>query len=185
MVLNEQIKQIAMRLKGLREVLDLSVGDVSGQTGISIKEIEQFESGEFDIPMSFICDVARAYKIEPAAIISGDEPKMQSYFLTRKGKGVSMERTKAYKYMALAAGFKNAVCEPFEVTIEPNDNPITLNSHTGQEFQLVLEGKILIQIDEKQLILQEGDSLYFDSLKKHGMKALDGKTARFLAVILK
>ncbi|MCQ2975824.1 MAG: XRE family transcriptional regulator [Bacteroidales bacterium] len=184
MILNEQIKAIAERLIALREVLDLSLEDVSAKTGISPEQIAKFESGESDIPMSYICDVAQAYNIQPSAIISGEEPKMQSYFLTRKGKGVSMERSKAYKYLALAAGFKNAIIEPFEVTIQPFEN-ISLNSHTGQEFNFLLEGRAKIQVGEKQMIMEEGDSIYFDSTRPHGLIALDNKPARFLAIICK
>lgn len=184
MVLNEQIKQIAERLKGLREVLDLSTGDVAAKTGVTEAKVAEYESGESDIPMSYICDVAQAYKIEPSAIISGDEPKMSSYFLTRKGQGVSMERSKAYKYHALAAGFKNALIEPFEVTIDPSQK-LSLNTHEGQEFNYVVEGRMMIQVGEKQLTLEPGDSIYFNSTIQHGMAALDGKQAKFLAIITK
>lgn len=184
-MLNEQIKQIADRLRELRDVLDLTVEDIAHKTGISAENVVKFESGESDIPMSFICDVAQACGVQPSEIISGEEPKMQSYFLTRKGKGVSMERTKAYKYLALAAGFKNAIFDPFEVTIEPNEKDITLNSHTGHEFNYLLEGRVLIQIGDKQMIMNQGDCIYFDSLRLHGMKALDNTKAVFLAIISK
>ena len=116
----------------------------------------------------------------------GEEPKMSSYFLTRAGKGTSIERTRAYKYQSLAAGFINRSADPFIVTVEPkpDNEPIHYNSHTGQEFNLVLEGRMLINIEGKELILNEGDSLYFNSKLPHGMKALDGQTVRFLAVIM-
>lgn len=183
-MINEQIKQIAERLKGLREVLDLTQEDVAKKTGFAADKVAVFESGEVDIPMSFICDVAQAYNIEPSVLISGYEPKMNSYFLTRAGQGVSMERTKAYKYLALAAGFKNANIEPFEVSIEPFEK-LTLNTHAGQEFDYVIEGRVKIQIGQKEMILEKGDSLYFDSSIPHGMLALDNQKAKFLAIITK
>ena len=114
----------------------------------------------------------------------GEEPKMNTYFLTRAGKGVSVERTKAYKYQSLAAGFKNRKADPFIVTVEPNDNPMHYNTHEGQEFNLVVEGRLLLSIGGKELTLNVGDSIYFNSQLPHGMKALDGKTVRFLAIIM-
>ena len=60
----------------------------------------------------------------------------------------------------------------------------TFNSHEGQEFNLVIEGRMLLNINGKELILNPGDSLYFDSSIPHGMMALDDKTVKFLAVIL-
>jgi Mannose-6-phosphate isomerase len=182
--MNEQIKQIAERLKGLRESLDLSVESMAQQFDKAPEEIELFESGEVDIPMSYLCDVSQQFGIDTSTLISGEEPKMKNYFLTRYGKGVSVQRTKAYKYQALASGFKNPKAEPFEVTVEPNENPIYLNTHTGQEFNYVLEGRLQFHINGKDLILGEGDCIYFDSSHPHGMKALDGKRVKFLAIIL-
>jgi transcriptional regulator with XRE-family HTH domain len=182
--MNDQIKQIAERLRGLRDVLNLTTADIAEKAAVSVAQVENYESGVADIPMSFICAVAQAYGIEPTAILSGEEPKMEAFYLTRNGKGASVERTKAYKYQSLAAGFKNAKAEPFEVTVEPNDNSVVLNSHMGQEFNFILEGKMLLKIAGNELVLQEGDSIYFDATKPHGMKALDNKRMRFLAIIL-
>lgn len=182
--MNNQIKQIAERLRGLRDVLDLTIADVANKTGMTAEQVKGFESGDVDIPMSFLFAVSQSFGIELAAIISGDEPKMDSYYVTRKGKGVSVERTKAYKYQSLAGGFKNAKAEPFEVIVEPNDNEIVLNSHIGQEFNLILEGKMLLKIAGNDIVLEVGDSIYFDATKLHGMKALDHKNVRFLAIII-
>jgi len=184
--MDEQIKQIAERLQGLREVLELTVEDIARDCGISTEEYCRAESGEYDISVSMLQKVARRYGVALDALMFGEEPKMNSYFLTRAGKGISIERTKAYKYQSLAAGFINRIADPFIVTVEPkaDDEPMCVNSHSGQEFNLVLEGRMMVNMDGKELILNEGDSLYFNSKLPHCMKALDGKTVRFLSVIM-
>lgn len=182
--MNDQIKQIAERLRGLRDALDLSINEAAEKIGISKEDYEKYESGNSDIPMNFLFQVAQTFGVEISALISGDEARANAFFVTRKGTGVKVERTKAYKYQALAHGFRNAKAEPFEVTVEPSDNPIRLNTHPGQEFNLVLEGTLLLNVAGNDIILNEGDSIYFDSTKPHGMKALNGKNVRFLAVIL-
>ncbi|MDD3404715.1 MAG: XRE family transcriptional regulator [Sphingobacteriia bacterium] len=182
--MDEQIKQIARRLAGLRDSLDLSIAEMAQSIAISQTEYAQYESGNFDIPMSVLCKIAQNFGVETSTLVSGTEPHAQAYFLTRKGKGASIERTKAYKYQDLASGFKNAKSTPFEVTVEPNDNPMHLNQHEGQEFNYVLEGKLMLHIADSELILSEGDSIYFDAQKPHGMKALDNKEVRFLAIII-
>lgn len=182
--MNEQIKQIAARLKGLRESVDLSVEEMAAKCNKSPEEIELYESGNVDIPISVLFDIAQRFGIETSTFISGEEPKMRSYFLTRRGKGISVERTKAYKYQALASGFINPKVEPFEVTVEPNSNPVYLNTHAGQEFNMVLEGRLQLRINNKDLVLEEGDCIYFDSSNPHGMKALDEKPVKFLAIII-
>ena len=183
--MDEQIKQIAERLRGLRDVLELTAEDIARDCDISAEEYRLAETGDYDISVSMLQKIARHYGIALDALMFGEEPKMSSYFLTRAGKGTSIERTKAYKYQSLAAGFMNRTADPFIVTVEPKpDVPIHYNSHNGQQFNLVLEGRMLISIDGKDLILNEGDSLYFNSKLPHGMKALDGKTVRFLAIIM-
>lgn len=181
---NDQIKQIAERLRGLREVLELTEEDVARDCEISLDEYQKSESGDYDISVSMLQKIARKYNIALDALMFGEEPKMSSYFLTRAGKGTSIERTKAYKYQSLGAGFKNRIADPFIVTVEPSDKVITYNSHSGQEFNFIIEGQMLLSINEKELILNEGDSIYFNSKFPHGMKALNGKTVRFLAVIM-
>ena len=182
--MDEQIKQIAERLRGLRDVLELTSEDIARDCDISAEEYRLAETGDYDISVSMLQKIARHYGVALDALMFGEEPKMSAYFLTRAGKGVSIERTKAYKYQSLASGFMNRNADPFIVTVEPNDEPIHYNSHSGQEFNLVLEGRMMLSIEGKDLILNEGDSLYFNSKLPHGMKALDGKNVRFLAVIM-
>ena len=182
--MEEQIKQISSRIKGLRDSLDISVEEMAIRCKRTAGEIRSYEAGETDIPMSFLFELAQQFNISTSTLISGEEPRMTSYFLTRFGKGKSVERNKAYKYQALASGFKQPKAEPFEVTVEPNEREMHLNSHEGEEFNYVIEGRLLLQINDKELILNPGDSIYFSSSNRHGMKALDNRAVKFLAVIL-
>lgn len=184
--MNEQIKQIAERLRGLREVLDLTQQEVADTCRMNLKEYQDVESGTVDISVSMLQNISHKYGISLDVLMFGEEPKMSTYFLTRAGKGISVERTKAYKYQSLAAGFRGRTADPFIVLVEPTPEgtPMHINSHVGQEFNMVIEGRMLINVNGKDLILNEGDSLYFNSELPHGMQALDNKPVRFLAVII-
>ena len=173
--MSDQIKQIAERLQGLRDVLELTPDEVAKSCQLSVEEYLGMESGEKDISVSALQKIARKYGIALDVLMFGEEPKMSSYL-----------RTKAYKYQSLASGFRGRKADPFIVTVEPKpeNTPIHFNSHEGQEFNLVIEGRMLLNINGKELILNPGDSLYFDSSIPHGMMALDDKTVKFLAVIL-
>ena len=116
--MDEQIRQIAERLRGLRDVLELTADDIARDCDISAEEYRLAETGEFDISVSMLQKIARHYGISLDALMFGQEPKMSSYFLTRAGKGTSIERTKAYKYQSLAAGFINRTADPFIVTVQ-------------------------------------------------------------------
>ena len=119
--MNEQIKQIAERLRGLRDVLELTAEDIARDSDISAEEYRLAETGDYDISVSMLQKIARTYNVALDALMFGEEPKMSSYFVTRAGKGISIERTKAYKYQSLASGFMNRTADPFIVTVEPKD----------------------------------------------------------------
>lgn len=184
--MNEQIEQIAKRLAGLREVLDISPEDIAKACNLTTAEYLQLESGKRDISVSILHQIAQTYNVELSALMFGSEPKMNSYYITRKGKGEAVERTKVYKYQSLAGGFSGRKADPFIVTVHPKpaDVPIYLNTHDGQEFNYVIRGRLHIQINGKDLILEEGDSIYFNATLPHGMQALDGQEVKFLAIIL-
>ena len=184
--MNEEIKQIAERLKGLRDVLELSLEEVAETCSLTPEKYLALESGSVDISVSILHRISQAYGVELTTLMFGSEPKMSAYFVTRKGKGISVERTKAYKYQSLAAGFSKRKADPFMVTVhpKPDDEPIYQNSHAGQEYNYVITGRLLIQINGKEIILEEGDSVYFNSELPHGMKAIDGQLVNFLAILI-
>ena len=184
--MDEQIRQIGERVRGLRDALDFSLEEMAEACHLSVEEYSLMESGESDISVSTLSRIATRFDIPLDVLMFGEEPKMSAYFLTRKGTGISVERTKAYKYESLASGFRHRKADPFIVTVEPKseDTPLYYNTHEGQEFNLVIEGRLLLSINGKDLVLNPGDSLYFDSSLPHGMKALDGKTVKFLAIIM-
>lgn len=184
--MSDQIKQIAERLRGLRDVLELTPEEVAQNCQLSLQEYLDMESGDKDISVSALQQISRKYSIALDVLMFGEEPKMSSYFITRCGTGVSVERTKAYSYQSLASGFRGRKADPFIVTVEPKPEgtSVHFNSHDGQEFNLVIEGRLLLNMNGKELILNPGDSLYFDSSLPHGMMAMDGKAVKFLAVIM-
>ena len=149
-------------------------------------QYSRLETGTEDISLAMLHTIARKYGVEPITLMFGDEPKMSTYFVTRSGRGASVERTKAHKYQSLAAGCRSRRADPFMVTVhpKPESTPIFLNRHTGQEYNYVVSGRMLLQINGKDLILEAGDSIYFNSDLPHGMKALDGEEVRFLAIII-
>lgn len=180
----DHIKEVANRLKGLRESMELSQEEMASNTGVDVATYVSYENGGLDIPVSYLHRLAAQYGVELTVLLFGEEPKMSSYFVTRAGKGASVERTKAYKYQGLAAGFSRRNFTPFMVTVEPKEDlAITLNSHVGQEYNYVVEGRMEIVISGHSIYLGVGDSIMFDALQPHGMRALDGKPVKFLAII--
>ncbi len=184
--MNLDVKEIGQRLKGLREALDMSAEEFAASCNIELPVYLEYESGEKDLTISVLKGIASIHNIDVSVLMFADEPRMSSYFITRKGKGLAINRVEDYNYQTLAGGFNNRKAEVFEVTVEPKDDEVKIHHsiHNGQEFNMVLEGRMLLQINDKDLIMEEGDSIYFDSSLPHGMKALDNKKVRFLVVVL-
>ena len=184
--MNEELKQIGLRLKGLRDALELSQEEFAASCDIPVLDYVEYENGNRDFSISLLKRIATKYNVDLTTLMFDEEPRMNSYALTRREKGLEIKRVEDYQYQALASGFTNRKADIFIVTVQPKDEstPIHLSSHNGQEFNLVIKGRLLIQINGKDLILEKGDSLYFDPNLPHGMKALDGKPAKFLTVIV-
>jgi Uncharacterized conserved protein, contains double-stranded beta-helix domain len=180
--MNEQIQLIAARIKELREIAGISAESFANELNTSKEQLFLFENGNTDIPVGFLYKVAQHFNLELSALLRGDEPKLHVYSVTRKGKGLNVNRRKQYKYESLASNFVHKKTEPFVVVVEP-DATMELNNHPGQEFNYVLEGSLMIVVDNHEITLAEGDSIYFDSGYPHGMKALNNKPAKFLAII--
>lgn len=180
------LEQIGERIKGLRESLNLTAGQMANKLEVEKEDYLLYEAGQKDISISLLQRIEREFNVSLSTLMFGEEPRMSSYFVTRKNQGVSVERISAYKYQSLTAGFSNNAAEIFIVTVEPKPEEIDYfkNIHAGQEFNMVIEGGMSININGKDIILEEGDSIYFDSSLPHGMKALHGKPVKFLAVIL-
>jgi transcriptional regulator with XRE-family HTH domain len=184
--MTEQIKQIAERIKEIREISGISAETLAIKLGIPSDIYLNYESGNTDIPVGVIFKISELFNIELSVMLGGDNPKLRVYGVVRSGKGLKLERRKQYKYENLAYNFIHKKAEPFIVTIDPQpeNSLMEFNSHPGQEFNYVLEGSMMSNIDGHEIVLNQGDSIYFDSGCKHAMKALKNQQVRFLAIVL-
>ncbi|MBQ1421309.1 MAG: helix-turn-helix transcriptional regulator, partial [Firmicutes bacterium] len=86
--MDEQLKQIGERLRGLRDVLDIPVSEMAETIGISSEKYEMIEKGEADITISNLMKIAKKYGISTEELIVAETPHMTSYFVVRDGQGV-------------------------------------------------------------------------------------------------
>ena len=177
-------KEIAARLRGLRDAMDWSEDDLAAKTGITAALVRDYESGGMEIPVSFLTDVAHAAGVSLTELITGADAHLHNYAITPKGQGLSVRRRKDYDYWSLAARMDNRIMEPFLVRVPPKEQKdLTFNSHNGQEFIYMLEGRLELWMGDKAHILEPGDCIIFDSRIPHALRGLDGKDALFLDVL--
>ena len=183
-----QLQEVGYRIREMRNIAGLSVEQMAEKTGVSLTEYERYEAGECDFPFTFIHKCAKAFGIELTDLLEGSSAKLSSYTVTRRGHGQNTAKEDGIEIKNLAPMFKNKKAEPYWVKYEysaaQQNRPIHLTTHSGQEFDLIMEGKLKVQIGEHTEILEEGDSIFYDSSTPHGMIAVDGQDCNFLAVVL-
>lgn len=183
--MNEQVKLVGQRIQDLREIAELSPEEVSAHLEIPLEKYLAYEKGEDDMPISILYELANMFDVEFTSILSGDAPKLSAYQYVKAGQALEVKRGGQYQYNSLAFNFANKSLEPFLVTVPPTkeETSVNLTSHPGQEFNYCLKGRVCIIINGKEIILEEGDSLIFNSKYWHGMRALDQQEAVFLAIV--
>ncbi len=186
--LDFKLGEIAGRIRELREIEGLTAADMAKKTAVSEEEYLACENGRSDLNFAFIYRCALAFGVDVTDIIEGQSPNLKSYTVTRRGEGQRIEKAHGMTYYNLAASFKNRIAEPLYVksvfSEEAQHRDIELTTHTGQECDLIIEGKLKVQVGEHKEVLGPGDSIYYDSSTPHGMIAVDGKDCIFYAIVL-
>lgn len=180
--MNKELQQIPKRIRELREILELSAVEVADRLGVSLAEYTGLESGEKDIPISMLYEIASILGTDFTVLMTGDAPRMNTHTVVRRGEGVRVDRYAGYFFESLAFNFQHRTMEPMLVTLEQSEAEPALVMHGGQEFNMVLEGEMKVTVGKNVFFLKEGDCIYFDPALPHGQAAVGGKT-RFLTVI--
>lgn len=181
----EQYKDIAPRLIGLREGIGWTVKEMADLLGVPEEKVAKYESGTVEIPVGYMLDVSRLCRVDLNTLISGREPHLKSYALVRKGEGFAVDRRKDYDYKSLGYKFAGRDMEPFLIKVpSKSGDEMVETTHRGQEFIYVLDGRLELKMNGEPLILEPGDSIYFNSETPHALRGLDGKDVQFIDVIL-
>ena len=187
--INEKIKEMAQRIKELREIENHTPSYMAEKTGVSEEEYLKCENGEADLNFAFIYRCASVFNVNVTDIIEGISPNLKSYTVTRSGMGQQIAKAHGMVYHNLAYAFKNRIAEPLFVVSkfdeEAQHKDIELTTHTGQECDIVIEGSLMVQVGEHKEVLGPGDSIYYNSDTPHGMIAVNGKDCKFYAIVLK
>jgi acetyl-CoA synthetase len=182
------LKATAGRIREMREILGYTPEQMAEMTEVTPEEYTAYESGETDLPFTFIHKCALAFNIDITALIEGRTTHLASYTVTRRGQGHNTAKEAGIMINNLAPKFKSKLAEPYFVkydySAELQNKPIHTTKHAGQEFDYIVSGTLLVQVGSNKEILHEGDSIFYDSSTPHGMIAVDGADCTFLAVVI-
>jgi transcriptional regulator with XRE-family HTH domain len=175
--------QIGLRIKGLREACDITREELAAELGVSVETYTAWEDTGADVPISAIFHIASRFGVDLTEILTGTGAKLDTYQVVKANAGRSVSRYPGYRYQDLAWLFSHKIMQPLLVTLDPTDEPAELVTHTGQEFNLVLRGTVVITFDDRELVLEPGDSVYFNPTHPHGQKCGGPEPAAFVTII--
>ncbi len=176
-------REIAARLRELREASEVTIEELAEYLHISPELYRSYEEDGKDIPISVIYEISNKFKVDFTEIATGQPARLNTYHMIKRGHGKVVNRNPEYHFEDLAYRYADKIMQPLLVTLEPNDEPAKLITHGGQEFNLVLEGTVIVTLGSKEFVMEAGDSIYFNPTIPHGQRCGGETKARFLTVI--
>ncbi len=183
---NVNIGEIA---KSLRIKKNMTIEEVSRESGISESTISGIEEESVSPPLGNIISLAKVFQVtvgeffgdsadSPFCIVRSDDRKAVSRFSSAGGS------SGGYSYASLGHQKQNRQMEPFLVTLTPVQTlQAEANQHVGEEFIFVLEGEVGVRLADHTDILYPGDSIYYDSTLPHVLSCHGDSPATIVAVI--
>lgn len=186
-------KIIGARIKGIRETKQLTLEEVSERSGLSSEQIERIENN-VDFPsLAPLIKIARVLGVRLGTFLD-DQSELGPVICRKKdsneanGIGFTNNASLSRKHMdyhALSQDKSGRHMEPFLIDVAPSEDGVdfVLSTHEGEEFIYVLDGILEINYGKNTYILEEGDSIYYDSIVAHHVHAAADNTAKILGVI--
>lgn len=183
---------IGSKIKGIRESKNLSIEEISESSGLSIDQITSIESDQNLPSLGPLIKIARALGVRLGTFLDDSDelgPAITRAADRERDSSISFsngaaDARKHMEYHPLAKQKAGRHMEPFVIDINPtDDNDFQLSAHEGEEFIYVMEGEVEINYGKETYTLSQGDSIFYDSIVKHHIHGVPGKSAKILAVV--
>lgn len=178
---------IGSQVRKLRNARAMTLQDLANLTGLSKPNLSQIENNLVTPPIATLLKISTALGVSIGYFFQQADQESSIVVVRKKdrygvAKGPHISHI-GYQYEPLAYPKVDKFMEPFIVHMEERDaESIVYNNHSGEEFLFVLDGKLEFRCGNSVVTLEEGDSLYFDSVVPHGYRGVDGP-AKTLVVI--
>jgi transcriptional regulator with XRE-family HTH domain len=169
---------------------NINFDELSERTGLSVEQIETIVNTEVLPSLAPLIKIARALGVRLGTFL--DDYEMLGPIIHRQSdlhepvnfSSQFSTSSSHLDFFSLAGNKAGRHMEPFLIDIKPSfDQKSVLSSHEGEEFIYVLQGSVKIIYGKETNVLNEGDSIYYDSIVDHLVCAADNQQAKILAVI--
>lgn len=163
-------RRIGHEIRRHRVACQLSTSELAKRAGISKGFLSKLERGAKAPAISTLIQLAAALRIKISMLLEPDHRNESVSFVKREERPPRVHYASAfgYKYSALVRNFDSKHMEPFIISYprNPKRNGAGLQ-HAGEEFLMVIKGKLVFTLGRKEYLLRPGDALYFDSNIPH------------------
>jgi transcriptional regulator with XRE-family HTH domain len=182
--------KIGEKIRGLRLSKRSTLSQVSARTGLSIALLSQIENNAVSPPVATLLRIAKALDVNIGFFFREEESRDQAVVVRKDERKRTFRRLHTqhqdggYVYEALAYKKNAKHMEPFWVEFEPKKKEdLSFLNHRGEEFLFLFRGRLAFHYRQEEIVLEAGDSLYFDAGVPHSFRALGGKKAQGIAVV--
>jgi transcriptional regulator with XRE-family HTH domain len=182
--------KLGEKVKDLRLQKRYTLRQVSGKTGLSIGLLSQVENNAVSPPVATLLRIARALDVSIGYFFREEESKERAVVVRKDERRKVFRRMPArhgesgYTYEALAYTKNSKHMEPFLVEFEAKKKEeVAFLNHRGEEFLFLFRGRLAFHYNQDEIVLQAGDSLYFEADVPHAFRALRGKKAQGIVVV--
>jgi transcriptional regulator with XRE-family HTH domain len=184
-----QSTKLGGRIRTFRERLEISREELAHRTGLDATFIQAVEEEELYPALGPLLKLARGLGVrlgtflddEPGAdplIVRGTDHQEELAMHQARGKPASL------RFYSLGKGKPDRHMEPFFIEVLPEGQvEKTLSSHEGEEFIVVLTGRIEVLYGQERFLLESGDSIYLNSVVPHRVSCHGHDQARIYAVL--
>ncbi len=182
--------KLGSKIATLRTAHHLSTQDLADRCGCELSVIEGLEAGNVPASLAPLIKITRALGVRLGTLMDDDEDLGPAYIdadqMEEVARVKTLETTSGgdLSYFSLAAGRPSRHMDPFVITVTPSgETDHELVGHEGEEWLYGMEGCIEIEYGKEVYVLHPGESIYYDSIVPHQVRAHDGQNAKFLAVV--
>jgi len=180
---------VGEHIRAFREKHGMTVQQFAERTGFSAALLAQIENRMVSPSLGTLVKIANTFETTVSSFIGGKEER--EFSIVRKEDRTTVSRVglkdggkSTYTYESLGAGKAGRKMEPFLVRLQPlSEPPAARSMHDGEEFLYVLSGRVTIRLGPLSDVLEEGDSIYYNSTIPHHVHSADEREALILAVI--
>lgn len=179
------MNKVGKRVKKYREHLGLTQEQLAVNSSLDLTFIKDVEDGIVYPSIGSMIKLSRALGQRLGTFMDDQyvaDPIIVRYSERKEETANSRDGAKGhYHYYPLGKGKSDRHMEPLFIRIE-EDEEKAMSTHEGEEFMVVVHGKIIVRYGKEEYILERGDSVYYNSVVSHFIGAIDGP-AEILAVL--